>query len=85
MTRDFLSASENAYSLVPTTPENSMLATAITDYNQAVLQRLDLLQSAHPDNSMVKRLKRTDRHYARKYSHFDEPHRLESQRANQRP
>lgn len=56
MTRDFLSASENAYSLVPTTPENSMLATAITDYNQAVLQRLDLLQSAHPDNSMVKRL-----------------------------
>ena len=56
MTKDFLSAPVNAYSLVPVTAENGALSSSISNYNGQVLRRMDLLQSAHPDNSMVKRI-----------------------------
>ncbi len=57
MTQDFLNAPENAYSLVPVMTDNEALSLAIQNYNDNVLQLMDLMQSAHPDNSMVKRLR----------------------------
>lgn len=54
MTCEFLKNPSNAYSLVPVTIES--LATPIESYNSLVLRRMDMLNSAKPNNTALKQL-----------------------------
>jgi capsular exopolysaccharide synthesis family protein len=56
MTSEFISNPEHAYDLIPTSVENGGLQSAIQSYNSLVLRRMDLVNSAKPDNVAVKRL-----------------------------
>lgn len=54
MTCEFLRNPDNAYSLVPVTIE--ALAKPIEAYNELVLKRMDMLNSARPNNTALKQL-----------------------------
>lgn len=56
MTRDFLSSPENHYSLIPMTVENLGLQKAIEAYNELVLSRIDLENSAKTNNASLKKI-----------------------------
>ncbi len=50
MTRDFINEPGNSYSLIPTTLNNEGIQRAIEGYNELVLTRNEIQQSAMPDN-----------------------------------
>jgi capsular exopolysaccharide synthesis family protein len=56
MTSEFISNPDHAYDLIPTSVENAGLQSAIQNYNNLVLRRMDLVANAKTDNAAVKRL-----------------------------
>ncbi|MBD5233016.1 MAG: polysaccharide biosynthesis tyrosine autokinase [Bacteroidales bacterium] len=53
LTRDFIREPRNAYALIPSTLPNEGLQRAIEAYNELVLKRSEMLQSAKPDNASL--------------------------------
>lgn len=56
MVRDFLSDPANAYSLVPAALDSRGLQEAIEAYNKVVLQRMEMLNTARPNNKALQLL-----------------------------
>ncbi len=56
MTRDFLTQPQNAYELIPASSEIPAASNAIATYNNLILRRMDLKQSAKGDNKNLKQL-----------------------------
>lgn len=56
VTRDFITNPANKYSLVPITTDNDALARAIGAYNDLLLRRMELLNSAKPNNTNLRNL-----------------------------
>lgn len=56
LTTDYLAKPENAYSLVPMMVESDGAQRLIGEYNEAILERSELLSSARPDNAALKLL-----------------------------
>lgn len=56
MIHDFLDDPANAYSLVPAALDNKGLQEAIEAYNKVVLQRMELLNTARPNNKALQML-----------------------------
>lgn len=56
MTRDFLRVPDNAYSLIPTVVDNSGLQSFIVQYNELILKRITLAETAKGSNATLKSL-----------------------------
>lgn len=56
LTLQFLRNPENAYALIPTTLDNESLQKTISAYNELVLSRMSLSNSAKPDNVALREL-----------------------------
>ena len=56
MVLDFLSDPQNAYSLVPAAIDNKGLQDGIENYNKVVLQRMEMLNTARPNNKALQLL-----------------------------
>lgn len=54
LVNDFLSNRDNAYELVPLMIDSQSLAPIIVSYNEAILERQRMLESARPDNASLK-------------------------------
>jgi len=54
ITRDFLRAPDNAFSLIPTTIDNVGVSQLISSYNELILKRMELANAAKGNNSMLK-------------------------------
>lgn len=58
MTREFLVNPGNKFDIIPTTVSNEALQQVITEYNEMILSRMDLLSTAKETNISVQRLDR---------------------------
>ncbi len=56
MTQAFVADPENAYSLIPMSIDNKSLQASVEAYNELVLKRMELLNNAKPNNSVLKGL-----------------------------
>ena len=56
MVAKFFKDPANAYSMAPATLDSPGLQAAIKDYNELILRRIDLLNSARPDNAALRLL-----------------------------
>lgn len=56
MTQAFVANPANAYSLIPLSIDNKSLQAAVEAYNELVLKRMELLNNAKPNNSVLKGL-----------------------------
>lgn len=58
LTARFLADPDNRFALIPINVENEGLQQAIRDYNGALMRRVELSNTAHPDNAELQRLER---------------------------
>lgn len=56
ITREFLADPENAYSMIATAPGSASVQSAITAYNQLILQYMNLSRTAKGDNAALQNL-----------------------------
>lgn len=56
MTKDFLANPKNKYDLIPTTVSDATLQLVITSYNEMILERMNLLNTAKESNISVQQL-----------------------------
>lgn len=56
VTRDFISDPTNAYNLIPATPDNAALQSAIASYNDVVLRRMGLMNNAKANNAALRQI-----------------------------
>lgn len=56
VTRDFISDPNNAYNLIPASPDNSSLQSAIASYNDVVLRRMGLMNNAKANNAALRQI-----------------------------
>lgn len=56
LTRDFLRDDKNDFSLIPYSSDAPGVGTGISAYNEVILQRMNLITNAKPDNIVLKQL-----------------------------